>query len=81
MPMKYNTPVKVKAVVDFFGPTDMVAMANDAPANQPAYMLLMGGTPGTQPDHVPAIGVRSVILNAAHSIIIQGRIGSGGERH
>ena len=26
---KYNTPVKIKAVVDFFGPTDMIAMYND----------------------------------------------------
>ena len=26
---KYNSPVKIKAVVDFFGPTDMAAMYND----------------------------------------------------
>lgn len=26
---KYNTPVKIKAVIDFFGPTDMTALYND----------------------------------------------------
>ena len=70
---KYNTPVKVKAVVDFFGPTDMVAMYNDAPANQPAYMLLMSGTPGTNPTMYQQSSPISYV-NAATSptIIIQG---------
>ncbi len=49
---KYNSPVKVKAVVDFFGPTDMVDMYNN-PASPyvPASLIaaLMGGTPTSNP--------------------------------
>jgi acetyl esterase/lipase len=48
---KNNTPVKVKAVVDFFGPTDMAAMYNDpasifAPPSSIAQ-LFNGATPTT----------------------------------
>lgn len=48
---KYNTPVKIKAVVDFFGPTDMAAMYNDpasifAPPSSIAQ-LFNGDTPST----------------------------------
>ena len=48
---KYNTPVKIKAVVDFFGPTDMAAMYNDpasvfAPPSSIAQ-LFNGATPTT----------------------------------
>jgi acetyl esterase/lipase len=44
---KYQTP-KIKAVIDYCGPTDMVAMYNDYPAgsvNQIGIGLLMSGTP------------------------------------
>ena len=44
---KYSSPVKIKAVVDFFGPTDMVAMYNDNPASQLAFAALLNGTPAT----------------------------------
>ena len=46
---KYTTPVKVKAVVDFFGPTDLVDMYNN-PANPLVPVLLLqvtGGNPST----------------------------------
>jgi acetyl esterase/lipase len=49
---KYNSPVKVKAVVDFFGPTDMVDMYNNpaSPYVPPsAIAALMGGTPTSNP--------------------------------
>lgn len=46
---KYTTPVKIKAVVDFFGPTELVDMYNNPP--NPLIPLLMtqvtGGTPAT----------------------------------
>ncbi|MEO6405248.1 MAG: alpha/beta hydrolase [Ferruginibacter sp.] len=49
---KYSSPVKPKAVVDFFGPTDMVDMYNN-PASvfvSPALIAsLMGGTPTSNP--------------------------------
>jgi acetyl esterase/lipase len=46
---KYPSPVKIKAVVDMFGPSDMVAMYNDpAPLSPPAGIaILMNGTPTT----------------------------------
>jgi len=47
---KYTSPVKVKAIVDFFGPTDMVDLYNNpaspfAPAS--AVAAVVGGTPTT----------------------------------
>lgn len=49
---KYNSPVKIKAVVDFFGPTDMVDMYNNpaSPFVSPALIAaLLGGTPTSNP--------------------------------
>jgi acetyl esterase/lipase len=45
---KYHTPANVKAVVDFFGPTDMIDMYNN-PGGYPAFSiaLLLSGTPTT----------------------------------
>ena len=47
---KYTSPVKVKAIVDFFGPTDMADMYNN-PGAYPAISiaLLLSGTPTTNP--------------------------------
>ena len=50
---KYTSPVKIKAVVDFFGPTDMAAMYNDpasvfAPPSSIAQ-LFNGATPTSNP--------------------------------
>ena len=46
---KYSTPVKIKAVVDFFGPTELVNMYNNPP--NPLIPLLLqqvtGGNPST----------------------------------
>ncbi|MBD0279033.1 MAG: alpha/beta hydrolase [Flavisolibacter sp.] len=46
---KYNTPVKAKAVISFFGPTDLAAMYNvqSSPFYQYALQLLIGGTPAS----------------------------------
>ncbi len=70
---KYSSPVKVKAVVDFFGPTDMVAMYNDAPASQPAYMLLLSGTPASNPTmYSQSSPVNYITASTCPTIIIQG---------
>ena len=50
---KYTNPVKIKAVVDFFGPTDMAALYNDpasvfAPPSSIAQ-LFNGATPTSNP--------------------------------
>ena len=45
---KYAAPVKIKAVIDFFGPTDMVDMYNNPGAySQAGIALLLNGTPVT----------------------------------
>ncbi|MEO8109582.1 MAG: alpha/beta hydrolase [Ginsengibacter sp.] len=48
---KYNTPVVPKAIISFFGPTDMTAMYND-PANPlipPQLAIVVGKTPVQDP--------------------------------
>jgi acetyl esterase/lipase len=46
---KYSTPVKPKAIIDFFGPTDLVALYNNPPNPlvQPTLLSVTGGTPTT----------------------------------
>ena len=49
---KYTSPVKVKAVVDFFGPTNMATMYSDYASNPPlqfGIVALMSGTPASNP--------------------------------
>lgn len=46
---KYPSP-KIKAVIDFFGPTDLVSLYNSSSANtQVAMQVLLKGTPVTNP--------------------------------
>jgi acetyl esterase/lipase len=46
---KYSTPVKPKAIIDFFGPTDLVDLYNNPsnPLVQPTLLSVTGGTPAT----------------------------------
>jgi acetyl esterase/lipase len=46
---KYSTPVKPKAIIDLFGPTDLVALYNNPsnPLVQPTMLSVTGGTPTT----------------------------------
>jgi acetyl esterase/lipase len=45
-----NAPAQVKAIADFFGPTDMVALYNASPpGTQLGIQLLMGGSPANNP--------------------------------
>lgn len=48
---KYSALVKAKAIVDFFGPADMVEMYNNPAPFAPASVIasVMGGTPTSQP--------------------------------
>lgn len=47
---KYVTPVKIKAVVDFYGPTELTQFYNNPPTPAVPLLLLQvtGGTPTTQ---------------------------------
>lgn len=46
---KYSTPVKPKAIIDFFGPTDLVELYNNPsnPLVQPLLAAVTGGTPAS----------------------------------
>ena len=46
---KYSTPIKPKAIIDFFGPTDLVDLYNNPsnPLVQPTLLSVTGGTPTT----------------------------------
>ncbi|HET6766748.1 MAG TPA: alpha/beta hydrolase, partial [Chitinophagaceae bacterium] len=46
---KYSTPVKPKAIIDFFGPTDLIAMYNNPPNPlvQPLLLSVTGSVPAT----------------------------------
>ena len=70
---KYTSPVKVKAVVDFFGPADMTQMYYDSPPTQPAYMLLLSGTPTTNTSmYVQSSPVTFINASTPPTIILQG---------
>jgi acetyl esterase/lipase len=76
---KYQSPVKIKAVVDYCGPTDMVAMYNDYapnPLSQQGIVALMSGTPATNPtmyqQSSPITTAYANAANACPTIIFQG---------
>ncbi len=58
---KYNSPVSIKAVVDFFGPVDLAAMYNN-PINPLVPALLQGVTGGTPVTH-PVVYQQSSPIN------------------
>jgi acetyl esterase/lipase len=74
---KYQTPVKIKAVVDFFGPTNMATMYSDYASNPPAQFgltALMSGTPTSNPSLYQSSSpfTYATTSNACPTIILQG---------
>jgi acetyl esterase/lipase len=75
---KYQAPVKIKAVVDYCGPTDMAAMYTDyaGTSSQLGITLLMGGTPTSNPtlyaSSSPITTAYANATNACPTIIFQG---------
>ena len=77
---KYRSVVKIKAVVDFFGPTDMVDMYNNPGAYpQLAIAALMSGTPTTNPalyqssspiQFVDALNCPTIIIQGASDLLV-----------
>lgn len=73
---KYPSPVKIKAVVDFFGPTDMADLYNN-PGSYPAasIALLMSGTPTTNPTlYQQSSPLTFATSTACPTIILQGGV-------
>lgn len=78
---KCTAPVKIKAVVDFFGPTDLVDMYNN-PANPLIPLQLIqvtGGTPATAPtvysqanplNYINAQSPPTIILHGGVDIVV-----------
>ncbi len=72
---KHAAPVKIKAVVDFFGPSDMVKMYQQpALLVPPAFISsLMGGTPSQQPLlYQQSSPVNFIDAQSAPTIILHG---------
>jgi acetyl esterase/lipase len=76
---KYQTPVKIKAVIDFFGPTNMAGMYNDyagTPAQFGIFALMGNTTPTSNPTFYAASSPLTFATTAAAcpTIILQGGI-------
>ena len=60
---KYNAPVKAKAVVSFFGPSDLTDMYNNPVGGNPLFSLALAGAVGATPAQNPAIYISSSPVN------------------
>ena len=71
---KYPSPIKIKAVVDLYGPTDMADMYNN-PGSYPAIGIaaLLNGTPITNPIlYQQSSPIVQVTATSSPTIILQG---------
>lgn len=72
---KYTTPVKVAAVVDFFGPTDLVDLYENPPSGLITQLALqaIGGTPAEKPDlYRESSPIHYVTSASPPTIVLQG---------
>lgn len=71
---KYRSLIKIKAVVDFFGPTDMVDLYNNpGVVSQAAIAALMSGTPSSNPGlYQSSSPIQFVDAGNSPTIILQG---------
>jgi dipeptidyl aminopeptidase/acylaminoacyl peptidase len=60
---KYNSPVKVKAVVSLFGPSDLLEMYNNPANNNPIFPLALAQAIGKTPVQDPMIYSNSSPIN------------------
>jgi acetyl esterase/lipase len=64
---KYNIPVKAKAVVSFFGPSDLTDMYNDLVNGDPVYLAVLVDAVGTTPSIDPVLYYNSSPINFINS--------------
>jgi acetyl esterase/lipase len=71
---KYSTPVKPKAIVDFFGPTDLVELYNNPPTQLVPLLLasVTGGTPTTSTMYTQSSPINFATAQSPPTIILQG---------
>lgn len=60
---KYNTPVKARAVVSFFGPSDLTDMYNNPVGGNPLFSLVVAGAVGATPAQNAALYTSSSPVN------------------
>jgi acetyl esterase/lipase len=72
---KYATPVKAKAIIDFFGPTDLVDLYNNPPNPLVAPLLISvtGGNPTTHTSlYNSSSPINAVTTQSPATLILQG---------
>lgn len=70
---KYSSPVKAKAVVDFFGPSDLTGLYNSNILTGFQLALIMGGTPVTNPAiYQQSSPINFITAQSPATIILQG---------
>ncbi len=71
---KYNSPVKIKTVIDFFGPTDMTDLYNNPGAvPQASITTIVGATPTSNPLlYQQSSPVNFVSATSCPTLILQG---------
>ena len=74
---KYSTPVKPKAIVDFFGPTDLIDLYNNPP--NPLVTLLLNGVTGATPTtnntlYTQSSPINFVTAQSPPTILLQGGV-------
>ena len=71
---KYSSPVKIKAVVDFFGPTDMIDLYNNpGTVPQASIEAIVGATPTSNPDLYESSSPLHFVTNqSCPTVILQG---------
>lgn len=71
---KYTTPVKVRAIIDFFGPCDLTALYNaSSPVIQFGLQSIIGATPTTNPTiYLQSSPITFVNPQSPPTLILQG---------
>lgn len=71
---KYHSPIHIKAVVDFFGPSDMVDLYNNPGSVSPSLLaLIVGATPTANPAiYQQSSPINFVTAQSCPTIILQG---------
>jgi len=73
---KYSTPVKPKAIIDFFGPTDLIDMYNNPPNAlvQPLLVAVTGVTPTANTLYTQSSPINFISSQAPPTMIFHGGI-------
>jgi len=73
---KYSTPVKPKAIIDFFGPTDLIDMYNNPPNPlvQPLLLAVTGVTPTANTLYMQSSPINFISSQSPPTMIFHGGV-------